>query len=62
MKNAVLTVTSDENCVCVVVAGDDDTVTLTLTTADARDFAAKLLKEAFTIDVEDAFVRRVGEA
>lgn len=62
MKNAVLTVTSDENCVRVVVAGDDDVVTLTLTTADARDFAAKLLKEAYTIDVEDAFVRRVGEA
>jgi hypothetical protein len=62
MKNAVLTVTSDENCVRVVVAGDDDIVTLTLTTVDARDFAAKLLKEAFTIDIEDAFVRRVGEA
>jgi len=62
MKNAVLTVTSDENLVRVVVAGDDDIVTLTLTTADARDFAAKLLKEAYTIDVEDAFVRRVGEA
>lgn len=62
MKNAVLTVTSDGNRVLVIVEGDDDTVTLTLTPADARDFAAKLLKEAFTIDVEDAFVRRVGEA
>jgi hypothetical protein len=62
MKNAVLTVTSDGNRVLVIVEGDDDTVTLTLTPADARDFAAKLLKEAYTIDVEDAFVRRVGEA
>ena len=62
VKNAVLTVTSDGNRVLVIVEGDDDTVTLTLTPADARDFAAKLLKEAYTIDVEDAFVRRVGEA
>ena len=62
MKNAVLTVTSDGNHVLVTVEGADGTVTLTLTPADARDFAAKLLKEAFTIVVEDAFVRRVGEA
>ena len=62
MKNAVLTVTSDGNHVLVTVEGADGGVTLTLTPADARDFAAKLLKGAFTIDVEDAFVRRVGEA
>ena len=62
MKNAVLTVTSDGNRVLVIVEGDDDTVTLTLTPADARDFAAKLLKEAYDVDVAALFVRGVGEA
>ena len=62
MKNAVLTVTSDENRVLVVVEGADDTVALTMTPADARVLAAKLLKEAYTLDVAALFVGEVGEA
>lgn len=62
MKKAVLTVTSDGNCVVVVVEGDDEAVALTMTPADARVLAAKLLKEAYDVDVAALFVRGVGEA
>lgn len=62
MNNAVLTVTSDGNHVLVTVEGADGTVTLTLPTAAARDFAAKLLKEAYDVDVASLVVRGFGEA
>ncbi len=66
MKNAALTVTSEDDRVLIVVEGEDRAVVLTMTPADARDIAAKLLKEAYTIDVDAdlaaLFDGEVGEA
>jgi len=62
VKNAALTVTSDGDRVLIVVEGADGDVVLTMSPADARDIAAKLLKEAYTIDLDVLFVGQVGEA
>ena len=62
MKNAALTVTADGDRVLIVVEGADGDVVLTMSPADARDIAAKLLKEAYTIDLDVLFVGQVGEA
>lgn len=66
MKNAALTVTAEGERVVIIVQGADGDVMLTMTPADARDIAAKLLQEAHAIDVDAdlgaLFVREVGEA
>ena len=62
MKNAALTVTADGDRVLIIVEGADGDVVLTMSPADARDIAAKLLKEAYTIDLDVLFVGQVGEA
>jgi hypothetical protein len=62
VKNAALTVTADGDRVLIVVEGADGDVVLTMSPADARDIAAKLLKEAYTIDLDVLFVGQVGEA
>lgn len=66
MKNACLTVTTEDDHVVIIVEGADGNVALTMTPTDAREIAAKLLKEAHIIDVADdlgvLFVSRGGEA
>lgn len=66
MKNAALTVTTHKGRVMIIVEGADGDVTLAMTPTDAREIAAKLLKEAHTVDVDadlaPLFVRQVGEA
>lgn len=66
MKNAALTVTSDDDHVLIVVQGADGDVVLTMTPTDAREIAAKLLKEAHTIAIDDdldaLFDGKVGSA
>lgn len=62
MKHAALTVTSDGDRVLIIVEGADGDVVLTMSPADARDIAAKLLKEAYMIDLDVLFAGQVGEA
>lgn len=62
MKHAALTVTSDDDRVLIIVEGADGDVVLTMSPADARDIAAKLLKEAYMIDLDVLFAGQVGEA
>lgn len=66
MKNAALTVTSEGDLVFIIVEGADGNVALTMTPADAREIAAKLLKEAYmidaTADLDSLFDGEVGEA
>ena len=62
VKRAALTVTSDGDRVLIILEGADGDVVLTMSPADARDIAAKLLKEAYTIDLDVLFVGQVGEA
>ncbi len=62
MKRAALTVAADGDRVLIILEGADGDVVLTMSPADARDLAAKLLKEAYTLDLDGLFAGQVGEA
>lgn len=66
MNNAVLTIVADGDRVFIIVQGVEGDVTLALTPTDAREIAAKLLKEAHVVDLDASldglFAGEVGEA